>query len=63
MLGLQVILLAIFFVLIGAETAAPGVAKSVITAAAEVSVATHDRTYTRLCARLRLHGQSACENK
>lgn len=60
MLGLQVLLLSIFFFLIGAETAAPGVATSVITAAAEVSVATHDQTYKRLCTRLRLHGRASC---
>jgi len=60
MLGLQVLLLSIFFFVVGAETAAPGVAKSVITAAAEVSVATRDHTYTRLCARVRLHGRPSC---
>ena len=60
MLGLQVLFLAIFFFLIGAETAAPGVAKSVITAAAEVSVAAHDQTYRRLCTRVQLHGRPSC---
>lgn len=57
MLGVQVSILCLILFVTGCETAAPGCVRSTLTAAAQVTASARERTYARLCERVRLSGR------
>lgn len=58
MLGVQAAILTFILFLTGCELAAPGVTASAIRATAEVTMSVRENTYTRLCQRVQLAGET-----